>query len=175
MNSQCRARTWSLWLGGGTLLLLLSACQPEVASAPVVDGPHPQQRADSLRMALQEAQNAWSTGRRAEAKTKVQFAYQHWFEPIEPLLRREDAVGTLAVEFKFGALAARMGQKGDPVAMNDAVMKLLTELDVLVARLPAPPPEAMVDTTSALDALPVAIEVVPPAREFTTYGDAKED
>jgi hypothetical protein len=139
-----------------------------------VEGPHALQRADELRMALREAQNAWSTGKKAEAQARVQSAYRTWFEPLEPVLRHEDPLATLRLEFEFGALAQRMGTQGDPVELNDAVMALVDGMDGLVQKLPAPPPEALEGVNPASEALPVAVEVEAPKREFTTYGDAKD-
>jgi|GEM_PF-3224073 len=177
MHEKRRAneRSGRAMVGAGLLsLLLLVGCDRTPPEPVVPEGPHPVQRADELRMALQEAQNAWSTGRRAEARARVQSAYREWFEPLEPVLRQEDALVTLQLEFQFGALAQRMGKKGDPVALNDAVMALVDGMDGLVAKLPAPPPEALEDSTLASDALPVTVEVTAPKREYTTYGDAKE-
>jgi hypothetical protein len=125
-------------------------------------------------MALREAQNAWSTGKRAEAQARVQSAYRTWFEPLEPVLRHEDPLATLRLEFEFGALAQRMGTQGDPVELNDAVMALVDGMDGLVQKLPAPPPGALEGVKMASEALPVAVEVEAPKREFTTYGDAKD-
>jgi len=163
---------WPLWMG--SILALVVACHTEPAPVVMPEGPHARQRADELRMALQEAQNAWSTGRRVEAKTRVEAAYQQWFEPMEPVLRRDHAEQTLELEFKFGALARRMGKKGDPVALNDAVMELVAGVDTLVDTLPEPAADAVAEGGSPTDALPVAVEVTPPKREFTTYGNAKE-
>ena len=161
------------WILGATLVLAV-ACQTEPPPPVLPEGPHARQRADELRMALQEAQNAWSTGHRVEAKARVESAYQEWFEPLEPLLRRDHAVQTLELEFKFGSLARRMSRKGDPVALNDAVMELVAGVDTLVDTLPAPPADDVASAASATDALPIATEVMPPTRELTTYGDAKE-
>jgi len=171
-----RARILSGPLWGwllGSILGLAVACHTEPPPPVLAEGPGARQRADELRMALQEAQNAWSTGRRAEARTRVESAYQHWFEPLEPLLRRDYAVETLELEFKFGALARRMGKEGDPVALNDAVMDLVAGVDTLVDTLPATAGMGA-EGGSPTDALPVATEVMPPSRELKTYGDAKE-
>ena len=158
----------------GAILWLAVACQTEPPPLVMPEGPHALQRADELRMALQEAQNAWSTGRRSEARARVESAYQHWFEPLEPLLRRDYALETLELEFKFGALARRMGKKGDPVALNDAVMDLVAGVDTLVETLPEPADGAVEKGGSPTDALPVATEVMAPSRDLKTYGDAKE-
>ena len=160
---------------GLSLLALVGsvwACDRPPPEPGMPEGPHPVQRADELRVALQEAQNAWSTGKRAEARARVQSAYREWFEPLEPVLRQEDALTTLELEFQFGALAQRMSKKGDPVALNDAVMSLVDGMDSLVAKLPAPSPEVMEESRLASDALPVTVEVTAPKRDFTTYGNA---
>lgn len=157
----------------GCVLGLLAACDRPPAEPEAPEGPHAVERADELRLALQEAQNAWSTGRRAEARARVQAAYREWFEPLEPLLRRQDALTTLELEFQFGALAQRMGRKGDPVALNDAVMDLVHGMDELVAVLPPPPVTEADPGPKATDALPVAVEVTAPKRTYTTYGDAE--
>ena len=149
-------------------------CDRPASTPVVVEGPHAVQRADELRMALREAQNAWSTGKRAEAKGRVQSAYRTWFEPLEPVLRQQDPLATLRLEFEFGALAQRMGRKGDPVELNDAVMALVDGMDGMVGKLPPPPSGALESTPMASDALPVAVEVNAPKRELKTYGDAAD-
>jgi len=153
---------------------LLSACERGTPVPELPEGPHPVQRADELRVALQEAQNAWSTGKRKEAHARVLSAYREWFEPLEPVLREQDALATLRLEFQFGALAQRMSQKGDPVGLNDAVMSLVDAMDGLVQTLPAPAPGELNEAPMASDALPITVEVTAPSRELTTYGDAAD-
>jgi len=154
---------------------LIAGCDRSKPTVELPEGLHPVQRADELRIALQAAQNAWSTGKRSEARAGVQTAYREWFEPIEPVLRQEDALTTLELEFQFGALAERMGSSGDPVELNDAVIALVEGLDGLVAKLPAPSPEATVEGSRSSDALPVTIEVTAPKTTLTTYGDAQDE
>lgn len=160
------------------LLVLLSTltlavgCERESGPAPLPEGPAPRQRADSLRFALQEAQNAWSTGKRVEARRKVHAAYSEWFEPLEPHLRQVDSLATLKAEFAFGALARQMGERGDPVALNDAVLALVADMDTLVEHLPEPEVVAGAEMVDDAPDLPVAVEVQPPRRDLKTYGDA---
>ena len=178
---QCRAKAGRFprlpglcRLVAGVVVISAFGCDRSAPAPVVVEGPHAVQRADELRMALREAQNAWSTGKRAEAKARVQAAYRTWFEPLEPVLRQQDALATLRLEFEFGALAQRMGKKGDPVELNDAVMTLVDGMDGMVGQLPPPPPDALDAVPMASDALPVAVEVEAPKQELKTYGDASD-
>jgi len=155
------------------ILPLLFAC----AFAPEPPAPPPEvaprAHAADLRAALQEAQNAWSAGRRGEARTRVMSAYAEHFEPLEPQLRPAHGDEVLALEYEFGRLSRTLSAKGQPVAVNDAVQGLIGRVEALVATLPAPPNTPVEEGPTA--PTPVEVEVRPPQRQLTSYGDAATD
>jgi hypothetical protein len=155
------------------ILPLLFACalSPEPPAPP--PDVAPRAHAADLRAALQEAQNAWSAGRRGEARNRVMSAYAQHFEPLEPQLRPAHGDEVLALEYEFGRLSRTLSAKGQPVAVNDAVQGLISRVEALVATLPAPLDGPVAEEPSV--PTPVEVEVRPPQRQLTSYGDAAAD
>lgn len=89
-----------------------------------------------MRLELHAAQQAWSEGRRDEARARVQAAYADHVEPLEPALRARDPDRVLALEYAFGALGGRMARKGDALTVAQQVQGVTRELDGLVEMLP---------------------------------------
>jgi hypothetical protein len=125
------------------LLALMLACGEGEPPDPPVGGPTPPEAVQAVRLELHAAHQAWSEGRRPEAQARVHSAYAQYVEPLEPALRARDADRTLALEYAFGALGARMARKGDALAVAQQVQGVTRELDGLVSLLPqdeTPPP-----------------------------------
>jgi len=94
------------------ILVILAACsEPEIDLSP--PGAPPVERAQAIDADLQAAHQAWLEEDRVEASRSAARAYSEHFEPMEPLLREHDALGTLQVEFRFGQLIAAV-QREDP-------------------------------------------------------------
>ena len=119
------------------LLMLMLACGAPTPPAPPADGPSPSEAVQAVRLELHEAHQAWSEGRRSEAQARVHAAYAQWFEPLEPALRAREPDRTLALEYAYGRLGARMGRSGDALAIAQQVQGITREMDDLVAILPA--------------------------------------
>jgi hypothetical protein len=119
------------------LLVLMLACGDPAPPAPPADGPSPAEAVQAVRLELHEAHQAWSEGRASEAQARVHSAYARWFEPLEPALRAREPDRTLALEYAYGRLGARMGRSGDALAIAQQVQGVTREMDELVATLPA--------------------------------------
>jgi len=118
------------------LLALMLACGEGPPPAPPSGGLTPPEAVQAVRLELHAAQQAWSEGRRDEARARVQAAYADHVEPLEPALRARDPDRVLALEYAFGALGGRMARKGDALTVAQQVQGVTRELDGLVAMLP---------------------------------------
>jgi len=89
---------------------------PDVVATAVRDGSG---QLDLARVRLQEGVAAYAAGDHALARTKVLSAYLDGFEPVEPLVRANDAALMAEVETAMGALRSKIGQDA-PVAEVEA-------------------------------------------------------
>lgn len=96
----------------------------------------PREQVQALRLSLNEAQRAWSEGRREEASERVRDAYADTFSPLEPLLRTVGAVETLELEYRFGALADQFERSNDALAVAETIQAITRGTDALVTALP---------------------------------------
>lgn len=171
----------------GVLLALAvgaQGCAPEpaptalspIAPAPAapLQGPSPAARGMEIRGALEDARSLWEGGDRPAARDRVLVAYQQSFEPMEPLLRSVNPDETFALEFAFGALAAQLARRGDPLSTQAQINDINSRVDTLIRSVPAEalPPEAKVNE-ELLGPPPTAVEVRPPQRDMRTYGEAE--
>jgi hypothetical protein len=101
--------------------------------------PGADERVQTLRLDLHAAQQAWSEGRREEARARVLRTYRDQFEPMERSLRSLDPVATLELEYAFGDLERRMRRNSDALGLAQAVQRITRGTDELVAALPAAP------------------------------------
>ncbi len=165
------------------VLTWMVACEPkstdpssEPETKPVaplpMDGPDPRLEVAAVKTAVGDAKSLWGGGDRAGAKARIMEAYLSHFQPIEPILRRQDAQATLELEFAFGALADRMGRRGEAGPLNEESAALITRIETLVAAIPV---EALPTTPSPTlsGPPPVAVEATPPRADLQTFGDAK--
>ena len=123
------------------LLLLtgfLGACDraPADAVAPELSR---DEQLSQLRQGLTAAHRAWSAGTYDVAREGVLTVYEEHFAALEPALRAADPRGTLELEYRFGALAAQLGRRGNPVEVATAVRDHVARLEAAVAALPAEP------------------------------------
>jgi hypothetical protein len=163
-----------IWMVGcdGTNEAPSAAPEPQPVAALPMDGPDPRSEAAAVKTAVGDAKSLWGGGDRAGAKARIMEAYFAHFQPIEPILRRQDAQATLELEFAFGALADRMGRRGDAGPLNEESAALVTRIESLVAAIPA---EALPTTPSPTlsGPPPVSVEATPPRADLHTFGDAK--
>lgn len=162
-------------------LLLALGCKggepspaPEQSPAPAapLSGPSPAARSMEIRGALEDARSLWEGGDRDAARDRVLLTYQQSFEPMEPLLSRLDPMGTLEIEYAFGALAVQLSKRGEPMSAQVAISALTDRIEAAVEAIPpeALPPEAQ-QADEVLGPPPVAVEARPPKRDFKTYGE----
>ena len=121
------------------LLFWSLGCQPAPVGPPVEPLPGADERVQALRLDLHAAQQAWSEGRREEARARVVLTYRDQFEPMERSLRSLDPVATLELEYAFGDLERRMRRNRDALGLAQAVQRITRGTDELVAALPAAP------------------------------------
>jgi len=142
------------------------------APAAPLSGPSPAARSMEIRGALEDARSLWEEGDRDGARDRVLLTYQQSFEPMEPLLSRLDPMGTLEIEYAFGALAVQLSKRGEPMSAQVSIRALTDRVEAAVEAIPpeALPPEAQ-QQDELLGPPPVAVEARPPTRGFKTYGE----
>ena len=97
------------WYALGVLIIGTLGCQEAPAEVPAT--PAPTDHVAQVRQSLHDARVAWNDGKSKESHQLVQRAYVESFEPLEPLLREQDASATLQLEYAFGRLMALITER----------------------------------------------------------------
>ena len=145
-------------MGAMLVLLTMLACGEAELPSPPEDGPSALDAAEAVRVEVHAAHQAWSEGRHPEASARVRGAYSRYFEPLEPALRARDPQRTLALEYEFGVLGARLQGKADAQVVAQQVQQLTRDMDSLVSLLPMTP-----TTSVPVDGAPKGEEVALPS------------
>jgi cellobiose-specific phosphotransferase system component IIA len=106
------------------MLMIMAACsEPEIDLTP--PGAPPAERAQAIDADLQAAHQAWLDADRDQANLIAARAYTEHFEPMEPLLREQDALRTLMLEFRFGQLieAVQKEDAAGEVTLNVGLLR----------------------------------------------------